>query len=637
MWRLLIVTLFFGYSFAALNNWEQLFVKTPSAKAAREHLKYYTSAPHPAGTPEDYDTVLYTQQHFQKLGFQAEIDTNNVFLNYPKHRKVSVVSPNPYEMGLNEGFFPGDPTSRDPRIIPTFHGYAASGNVTAEVVYVNYGRLEDYTELEKNSVSVEGKIVIVRYGQIFRGTKVWLAQLHGAVGCLIYSDPQDDGYVKGTPYIDGPWRPERGVQRGSVQFLSLCPGDPTNKLCKENASQNYTDFIPKIPSQPISWGDAQYILQDLTGVVISDWQGGLNFTYHVGPGVTVNMDISMDYVTTPIWNVIATIPGESEETIMIGNHRDAWVFGATDPNSGTAALLEVAKGFSTLLKAGWKPKRTIVMCSWDGEEYGLLGSTAYADKNAALIQKNVVTYINVDVGVGGKSLYADATHSLDNFIISVADDIIDPDTNKPLSQVWDKQISTLGSGSDFTSYIDHYGISVITFGFVGDSENGVYHSNYDSFHWMELYGDPDYVYHVACAQFWGLLTIRLVDAEVLPFQYTRTAQWLSESYQEALDVIQQNGGSNQVTLTDLQQAIKEFEAAAVTLEAAIAGGVQNLSALNSKLYLAERQFLGSGLPKRPYYKHVLQAPGLYLGYDSQSFPGILFSSFYYFCLFLLRH
>eukprot|EP01127_Copromyxa_protea_P018506 TRINITY_DN5843_c0_g1_i3.p1 TRINITY_DN5843_c0_g1~~TRINITY_DN5843_c0_g1_i3.p1 ORF type:complete len:295 (-),score=63.37 TRINITY_DN5843_c0_g1_i3:48-932(-) len=262
------------------------------------------------------------------------------------------------------------------------------------------------------------------------------------------------------------------------------------------------------------------------------------------------------------------------------------------------------------------------MCSWDGEEYGLLGSTAYADKNAALIQKNVVTYINVDVGVGGKSLYADATHSLDNFIISVADDIIDPDTNKPLSQVWDKQISTLGSGSDFTSYIDHYGISVITFGFVGDSENGVYHSNYDSFHWMELYGDPDYVYHVACAQFWGLLTIRLVDAEVLPFQYTRTAQWLSESYQEALDVIQQNGGSNQVTLTDLQQAIKEFEAAAVTLEAAIAGGVQNLSALNSKLYLAERQFLGSGLPKRPYYKHVLQAPGLYLGYDSQSFPGV---------------
>jgi len=339
----------------------------------------------------------------------------------------------------------------------------------------------------------------------------------------------------------------------------------------------------------------------------------------VGPGpVIVNLDILMNYKVMPIWNVIATIDGETDETVMIGNHRDAWIFGAGDPNSGSVALLEVARGFTELKKKGWKPKRSIMLCSWDGEEYGLLGSTAFADKNGEWVSNKVVAYVNVDVGVVGNQFSVDGTHSLDNLIHSVAADIIDPNTGKPLSQIWSGSISTLGSGSDYTAYIDHYGVACLDFGFNGNYA-GVYHSKYDSLHWMEAFGDPQFKYFVAVAQFWGVTTLRLVDSDVLPFNYVEDADYFLRFFSDIEKMVKEYGGEDMVKLDGLLQAIQNFKNAAGNIST---NSSLSLQQLNSKLYLAERQFLGKGLPLRPYYKHVIQAPGLYLGYGTQTFPGI---------------
>jgi len=435
--------------------------------------------------------------------------------------------------------------------------------------------------------------------------------------------------IRGIPYLNGPLRPQSGAQRGSVLFLSICPSDPRNPLCKENANQTYQDFIPRIPVQPMSWGEAQHLLLNLQGPTVSEWQGGLPFTYRVGPGpALVNLHLNMNFTVTPVWNVIATIPGESDEVVFLGNHRDAWVFGAGDPSSGSAVMLEVARGYSELVKRGWKPKRTIVFCSWDAEEYGLLGSTGYADANAELLTKKAIAYLNVDGGVTGNSFDASATHSFNSLIRSVANRIRDPISGLPILLHWDGQVSTLGSGSDYTSFLDRYGVASMDLGFSQPSYQGVYHSIYDSYRWMSTFGDPQFAYYKTMAQFWGLIGMKFADDVVLPFNYTDDALNLFRFLQITRDELVKYGGVDKVDLSAVEKAINDFRDASFMLgvwlkKVSKLGDTRVIKASNEILYLTERQFLGTGLKQRPYYRHVLQAPGIYLGYGTQVFPGVL--------------
>eukprot|EP01116_Phalansterium_solitarium_P018169 TRINITY_DN4719_c0_g2_i1.p1 TRINITY_DN4719_c0_g2~~TRINITY_DN4719_c0_g2_i1.p1 ORF type:complete len:404 (+),score=73.01 TRINITY_DN4719_c0_g2_i1:89-1213(+) len=355
-----ILAAFLGQAFSQ-TNWENEFLSIPNAAFAYENLAVLTSQPHIAGSQGDYENAQFVLEKFRSFGLtDSEILPYPVLLSYPVKRTVQLVQPTTVTLGLQEAFIPSDPTSGDPRIVPTYNGYSPSGNVTAELVYVNYCGFEDFQQLQRLGIDPRGKIVLCRYGGLFRGTKAMIAQQLGAVGVLIYSDPADDGYSNGPVFPDGPWRPATGVQRGSVAFLSICPGDPSRKVCSNDPNYNYTQGIPAIPVQPLSWSDALPLLTSLRGAVApSGWTGGLNITYMVGPGpAVVNMDLEMRFVRDPIWNVIATIRGvDDERPVILGNHRDAWVFGATDPNSGTASLLEVARAFGLMVQAGWKPQR----------------------------------------------------------------------------------------------------------------------------------------------------------------------------------------------------------------------------------------------------------------------------------------
>eukprot|EP00128_Syssomonas_multiformis_P007705 Colp12_sorted_trinity150504_noHs@13868 len=468
-------------------SFEDVFLSVPNAGRAFEHLSFYTTRPHVAGTPGDYETAVYTRDVIRSFGIEADLDEHQVLLSYPIETSVSIVEPaeNRYNALINEGTVSKDPTSKDDRFVKPYNAYSPSGNVTGQLVYVNYGRKEDFEQIQAMGIDLKGKIVIVRYGELFRGLKVWLAQEHGAVGVLIYSDPADDGFVKGPVYPEGPWRPAHAVQRGSAQFISHCAGDPGKpERCGVDS------LIPKIPVQPLSYADAEPLLRALrSNPAPAGWKGGLSIDYNIGPGpAVVNMDLKMRFVTGPIWNVVARIPGsdQPERAVILGNHRDAWGPGGVDPNSGSSSLLEVARGFGTLLKMGWKPKRTLLLCSWDGEEFGLLGSTEFGEKRADQLFKQAVAYINVDSAVSGGILDVSATPALIRPFMEAASRVTDPATGKPLSDVWSGRVGRLGSGSDYTVFLQHLGIASLDMGFKGSY--GVYHSVFDSFSWMETQG-----------------------------------------------------------------------------------------------------------------------------------------------------
>jgi N-acetylated-alpha-linked acidic dipeptidase len=618
MLKLLLIIFFFiiqqFFIIKGQSEWEKIFLNLPNSQIISDHLKFYTSMPHVAGTEEDFLTAEYTNSKFLEFGLESKINTQNVLLTYPKNRIVEMLHPIKFTCSLQEAVIPEDPSTENPKIIPTFNGYSPSGDVTAELVYINYGSLEDFMEIEKMGINLKGKIGIVRYGHLFRGTKAMIAQKYGMIGLLIYSDPIDDGYLKGPVFPNGPWRPESGVQRGSVQFLSICPGDPRRKVCSSNPNYNYTQGIPNIPVQPLSWGDAYPLLKSLEGKIAPNhFQGGLNFTYHIGPGPTVvHLKLEIEFKISQIWNVIATIPGEEKDkTVILGNHRDAWVFGAADPNSGTATLLEIARSFGIMLKEGWRPKRNIILASWDGEEYGLLGSTAWVEENSIMLSKNAIAYLNVDVAVTGTNFGISATPSLTNIFREIANQIIDPKSKKPLSEIWDGSVRTLGSGSDYTSFIDHYGIASADFGFYGSY--GVYHSTYDDYYWMSHFGDPTFEYHIACAQVWGLAVLKIVDMNILPFNYTSYGEKLNEYFIQIQKKLKEKGHS--MNLTKLEEAISFFKQ--------VSSDIKVDTSLNDRLIFTERKFINSkGIPKRPYYRHVIQAPGLYEGYASSVFPGL---------------
>jgi N-acetylated-alpha-linked acidic dipeptidase len=616
-----------------------------------------------AGTKEDYATAIYVRDKIRSYGIPAELKEYEVLLNYPQQPAVvELITPRRrVRLAVKEAVVPADPSSSSSKIIPLFNGYSPSGDVTAPLVYVNYGLPPDYAALKKLGVDVKGKIAIARYGNSFRGVKAKVAEDNGAVGLIIYSDPADDGYGQGDVYPKGPWRPETSAQRGSVQFLFKAPGDPLTpgrpsipgepRLKMEEVST-----LTRIPVQPISYGDAKQLLEPLAGPVRPDgFQGGLPFSYHVGgtEAVRVHLKTLMDYKVRKIWNVIARIDGSEEKDrwVIMGNHRDAWTFGAVDPNSGTTAMLEAARGFGQLLKSGWKPRRSILLCSWDGEEYGLVGSTEWAEEYADELKQKAVAYLNMDSAVSGSNFGASSVPSMWKLIRAATRDVPDPKSGKSVYQQWqdnsrerrpdadltdaqsgsdtpiaEARIGALGSGSDFTPFLQHLGVPSSDMGFGGDY--GVYHSAYDSFHWMTTFGDPTFAYHVTAARLWGTVAMRLASAEGLPLDYVDYASQIRDFFEESMKTARQRNLASGFDEKLMHEAIRKFGEEAARAEKArqdaIAEGardVAKLRRLNDALIAVERALTDSrGLRGRNWYTHQIYAPGTYTGYASQPLP-----------------
>ncbi|KAJ1979834.1 Vacuolar protein sorting-associated protein 70 [Dimargaris verticillata] len=682
----------------------ELFQMLPEPANLKSYLHYYASGPHMAGVNETQ--AHWTRKQMHNFGLtDVEIVEYEPLLSYPRYQEVAIVSPEShrFQADLHEPVVDEDDTSRlQDNIPPAFHGYAASGNVTARVVYANYGRKEDFEALVRHRVPIEGNIVLVRYGQNFRGIKVALAQSHGAVGVLIYSDPADDGYGVGTPYPEGPFRPAYSVQRGSVQNLAIYPGDPLtpgrpatpgmDRQPREDANN-----LPKIPSIPLSYQNAQPILQALAhhGIPATemgkDWRGALNITYTTGPSqAEVRLVNQMNEKITPIWNVVARIEGweEPNQAVIIGGHRDAWVFGAADPGSGSAVLLELARGLGVLLQSGWRPRRTIYVCSWDGEEYGLTGSTEWVEENLGWLRDEAIAYINVDMAVSGSNFMAGASPSLAALLYDVTRNVSMPySEGQSVYDHWasagttapgtismvdrshsmlllrndaqgtkEPPVFPLGTGSDFTAFLDYAGIASMDMGFGGAA--GTYHSAYDSIHWMEKFIDPDYLYHQAMTRIIGGLGLKLADDSLLGMDLARYAKDL-EGYVVDLEVAMHRKlahGSSQSRLfqppslepvTDfkpLYRSVGQLQAAAKYVTRGIAefytryGGhcdrgtkkgkayrrcLRLRTRLNDKMRGFERLFLNmAGLPSRPWYKHMVVAPGRWTGYGAQPLPAL---------------
>ena len=642
----------FGYTdFSKEHSIEDKFLAVPNAKLAGEHLKTLTAEPHIASSPEDHKTAEYVAQKFRAAGLDTEIVPYRVLMNQPKVVKVEAFDaagrqlmsgPTPEHVG-------GDPFENDPRVVMPFNGSSGSGDVTGEVVYANYGRLEDYDELARQHVDLHGKIVIVRYGANFRGVKVYIAEQRGAVGVLIYSDPQDDGYYKGDPYPLGPWRPETGVQRGSVQYLFKYPGDPetpgvaSTPDLPDSARINPEGNQPHIISIPISYHDAAPILQAMKGPgVPQGWQGALPFRYHVGPGgVRVHLVSQQDYQRRTIWDVVGRVKGTEspEDWVVVGNHRDAWVYGAVDPNSGTASMLEAVHGVGALLKDGWKPKRSIVFCSWDAEEEGLIGSTEWVEQHAQQLH-NAVAYFNVDVAVAGPDFSASAVPSLKNFMREIAKAVPSPkgDTvyqewranghssnehrasNAPPTQGEEVHVSDLGSGSDFTPFLQHEGVPSTDIGSGGPY--GVYHSVFDNYAWFTMNADPHFVYLQQMARVLGLEAVRMADTDVLPYDYVEYAREVKAYIESA----KRRAGDDGLSALDFGPALEaagKFAEAAVHAHQLQTNPPADVAEFNATLRAAETALLSpEGLPNRSWYKHTIYAPGEYTGYAAVVIPGV---------------
>ncbi|MGA9391245.1 MAG: M28 family metallopeptidase [Candidatus Sulfotelmatobacter sp.] len=647
----------------AENASEARFLAVPDPKFAEEHLRTLTQAPHMAGTPEDKATADYVAQKFRAAGLDTEIVEYKVWMNYPLEISVDVTAPAGVEMhGPTREHVDGDPYDDDPRVVMPFNGMSPSGDAEADVIYANYGTPEDFEKLEKLKIDVRGKIVLVRYGQNFRGVKVFVAQEHGAAGVLIYSDPFDDGWRRGDKYPVGPWRPDTGVQRGSVGFMFEFPGDPTtpgipslpslpdNKRIDPDQSAQ----IPRIPVTPLSYHDAWPILQHLGGPDSPrEWQGALPFTYHVGPGpVRVHMHLKQDYQFRTLWDVIGRVHGSEspDEWVVAGNHRDAWVYGAVDPNSGTAAMLESVHGIGELLKSGWKPKRTMIFASWDGEEEGLMGSTEWAEQHATELA-NAPAYFNMDVGVSGPKFGASAVPSLKQFLRDVTKAVPSP-KGGTVYEAWqtvdkagassmqssaeaigdmhrwpaasgegEAPVGDLGSGSDYSAFQQHLGVPSTDISSTGPY--GVYHSVFDNFAWFKKFGDPDFVYEQQMARVFGLEALRMADADVLPYDYEEYGKEVAAYMEAAGKRAEGKFGENALDFSAVNRAAKHFQAAGNKILAKQKNPVSNPARLNHALISAERALLvPEGLPHRPWFRHAIYAPGEYTGYAAVVIPGV---------------
>ena len=641
----------FGYAdFSKQSALEEKFLAVPSAKLAGAELKTLTAEPHMAATPEDHKTALYVAQKFRDAGLETEIVPYRVLLNWPKVVRVEAHDDAGKLLmtGPTREHVQGDPYENDPRVVMPFNGSSGSGDVTGSVVYANYGRLEDFNQLAAQHIDLHGKIVIVRYGAIFRGVKVYLAEQRGAAGVLLYSDPQDDGYYKGDAYPMGPWRPATGVQRGSVQYLFKYPGDPETPGVASTPELPASSRIspdgnqPHIISIPISYQDASPILQALKGPgVPQGWQGALPFRYHIGgDGARVHLVSHQDYQRRTIWDVIGKVKGSEfpDEWVIAGNHRDAWVYGAVDPNSGTAAMLEAVHGIGALLQQGWRPRRTLIFCSWDAEEEGLIGSTEWVEQQGQAMD-HAVAYFNTDVGVAGPDFTAAAVPSLKQFVREVTQAVPSPlggtvyqewrinrsksahrASNAPAQPGEEVQVSDLGSGSDFTPFLQHAGVPSTDVGSEGDY--GVYHSTFDDFAWYTMNADAHFLYLQQMARVFGLEALRMADADVLPYDYPAYAREIA-SYLDAAKHKAANAGVNSLDFAPAEAAAARFAAAAARARALQVGHPNNPAPLNQILRKVETALLTpAGLPNRPWYKHTIYAPGEFTGYAAVVIPGV---------------
>ncbi|KAH7116693.1 N-acetylated-alpha-linked acidic dipeptidase-like protein 2 [Dendryphion nanum] len=635
-----------------LNQNEQILLDSFDNTSISQWSYYYTHGDHIAG--RNRSQAQWTADKWTEYGFTSRLDEYWVYLNYPRHHALRLNYQNgtSFTASLEEAVLEKDVTSGWPNRIPTFHGYSATGNVTGDYVYVGRGQRVDFERLRALGVELRGKIALAKYGGPFRGLKVKNAQEQGMIGVVIFNDPSDDGnqtVFKGVEaYPNGPARHPTTVQRGSVQFLSIYPGDPTTPgyVSKQNVSRSDKSLsVPSIPSLPISWVDAQPILRALNGygtngsaVNRTGWVGALpNITYSTGVGAPVQLSLTniMEDVITPIWNAVGIINGTNEdEVIIVGNHRDAWIIGgAADPNSGSSVLIELAKAFGALQVTGWKPKRTIVLASWDAEEYGLVGSTEWMEEYIPWLKNAAVSYLNIDVAVSGPIPDFSATPDLHHISTELLKKVVYPyrnTTNQTLYDVWQDErgvIGVLGSGSDYTPFL-HRGIAAIDIGAGGGPNDPIYpyHSNYDSYHWMANFGDPGFQTHKVIGQYLTLLLYHLSNDDVLPLQ---PADYVPElrTYLQALNTT--IAATNQtLNLTELNSAISTFSNYASQFntlrdQAVATNNTQLLNIQNHKARDFSRGFTSQGgLPGREFFQHLIFAPGLDTGYAPVTFPGI---------------
>lgn len=671
-------------------DWENRFRALPDTARLRALLRRLAARPNHVGSPHQKENAEYMRDLFTSWGWDAKIEEYRVLFPTPKLRRLELIAPTRFTARLKEPALSADPTTtQSAEQLPSYNAYSADGDVTAPLVYVNYGVPADYEELERRGISVKGAIVIARYGGSWRGIKPKVAYEHGAVGCIIYSDPRDDGFFQGEVYPTGAFRPGQGVQRGSVLDMPVAPGDPLTVGTGATADAQRIDrrdaaTIMKIPVLPISWEDAQPLLAALGGPVAPvAWRGALPLTYRIGPGpARVRLHVEFNWTLTPAYNVVATLRGAElpDEWIVRGNHIDGWVNGATDPLAGMIAELEEARALGELLKQGWRPRRTIIYTGWDAEEPALLGSTEWAEHHGSELREKAVVYINTD-GNGRGYLGAGGSHSLERFVNGVARDVEDPETRLT---VWkrgqaarirmgspqvrreareraDLRIDALGSGSDYTPFIQHLGIASLNLGFGGEEDGGVYHSIYDTPTWFERFNDPSYQYGRALAQVVGTSVMRLANADLLPYEFTNLAEtirgYLGEVKALRDDMAQRTAESNRMieegiysATTDplhpialpkpqplipalnfapLDNAVDSLTRAAARYAKASAAALKGPAApatlvrANALLRSTERLFTSpDGLPRRPWYKHLLYAPGLYTGYGVKTLPGV---------------
>jgi N-acetylated-alpha-linked acidic dipeptidase len=668
---------------------EQKFDSYLSSKNVDQYLKEMSARPHHVGSPGGKAVADYILNHFKSWGYDAEIETFYVLFPTPKERLLEMTEPTKYKALLTEPPLKEDVTSgQTAEQLPVYNAWSADGDVTGELVFVNYGVPADYEKLERLGIDVKGKIVIAKYGRSWRGIKPKVAQEHGAIGCIIYSDPKEDGYYQGDVYPQGAYKNEFGAQRGSVMDMPIYPGDPltpnigATKDAKRLERSEATNLL-KIPVLPISYHDAEPLLRSLSGPVApEDWRGALPFTYHIGPGKTkVHLKLSFNWDIKPIYNIIAKMKGSElpDEWVMRGNHQDAWVNGAGDPLSGQAAMLEEARAISELAKTGWKPKRTIVFGAWDGEEPGLLGSTEWVEQHAQELQQKLVLYINSDGNARG-FLGIEGSHALEPMMNEIAADVIDPQTNisvlerkrdrdiinagtntKSKKELLSKKTMTLealGSGSDYSPFIQHVGIPSLSIGFGGESGGGEYHSIYDSYDDYRRFKDPKFEYGVALAKVAGRTTLRTADAELLPFDFRSLYKTINVYVGEVSALLDQLRESTSVenqlikekrytyaedptkpelppsikdevpflNFSGLQNAMNELEKSTTKLADVMSKPsltTEQKNVINKKLYQAEQRLLTEkGLPRRGWYRHTIYAPGFYTGYGVKTLPGI---------------
>ncbi len=636
-------------------NLEQKAQAVPDPARLRTYMDFISGEPHNAGSPRSKAVAEYILGTFKEWGLDAHIEEFEALMPYPTLRQVEILSPKPYACKLKEPVVPQDPNSGDAHQLPTFNAYAASGDVTGEVVYANFGVPEDYEWLDKQGISVKGKIVITRYGKSWRGIKPKVAAEHGAIACLIYSDPHEDGYFQEDVYPKGPMRPPEGVQRGSVVDMPLYPGDPlspgwASEKGSKRLSMAEAKTLMKIPVLPLSYSDAQPILEQLTGPVVpQDWRGSLPITYHAGPGATrVHMKTDYDWTSKPLYDVIATIPGSEapDEWVIAGNHHDAWVNGADDPVSGAAALMETARSMATLRKQGWKPKRTIKIALWDGEEFGLLGSTEWAEKHQDELKRKAVAYLNSDSNSRGW-LHVSGSHTLEEFVTEVAGAVEQPGTAKNLADYSlhhpppedqdqpepvkkDKTftIGALGAGSDYVAFLDYLGVASMNEEFGGQTKSGIYHSVYDSIYWYTHFSDTTFVDGKALSEYTATALLRLADSSVLPFEFGHFANTVSGYVDEIRDEAKKSGQKMDFSSLHKQLDLLKNDGAKYDALLDIASRKESLdgsklNALNDALVRSERVLTRpEGLPNREWYKHQIYAPGFYTGYGVKTLPGI---------------